>query len=71
MALDSVVTWRLKRDLGAVDIQRLSHLHGIRVDSVDLHRFARRNTELQLLAVTQSFESFLNDYISEHPRLGA
>lgn len=52
-----------------ITIQRLSRIHGIRVDSVDLQRFARRNTELQLVAVTQAFEMFLNDYVGEHPRL--
>lgn len=52
-------------------IQRLSRIHGIRVDSVDLERFAQCNTELQLVAVTQAFEVFLNDYIGEHPRLGS
>lgn len=52
-------------------IQRLSKDHNVRVDSVDLGRFARRNSELQLIAVTQAFEVFLDNYIAEHPRLGS
>jgi len=52
-------------------IQERSKIHRIRVDSVDLDRFARRNTELQLVAVSYAFEAFLNDFIDEHPRLGS
>lgn len=55
----------------SAEIQRRSRVHGIRVDSVDLAQFARRNTELQLVAVSYALEAFLNDLISDHPRLGS
>ncbi|HEU0124314.1 MAG TPA: hypothetical protein VFQ91_27540 [Bryobacteraceae bacterium] len=54
----------------AAVIQERSRHYGIKVDVVDLARFARRNTELQLVSVSQAFEGFLDDFIAEHPRLG-
>ena len=54
-----------------VAIQGLSRKHGIRVDAVDVARFRCQSVGLQLIGVTQAFETFLDSYLREHPRLGS
>jgi len=49
----------------------LSRKHGVRVDAVDVARFRCQSVGLQLIGVTQAFETFLDLYLREHPRLGS
>ena len=51
-------------------IGHVSQVHGVRVDATDLTEFLRRAAALRLIGVTQSMESFLRDYVAEHPRIG-
>jgi hypothetical protein len=52
-------------------VQDLSRKHGIRVDAVDVARFRCQSVGLQLIGVTQVFETFLDSFLREHPRLGS
>ncbi len=52
----------------AAHIQALSKTHGVKVDSVDLGRLSRTNSQLYILAVYPQLEDYLESFRREHPR---